>query len=355
MVKKVFNLFLFTISDLVYYIISGFLALAVLFGIFLMSKVEKARLGNGISTIAIFIAIVLTIVKKEIIPVWAIYPAIVVGAIIGLVWARRVKMIQMPQLVAIFNGIGGGASAIVASLAYIGVGSGDDVFSKITSLIAIAIGMITLFGSLIAAGKLHKVLPQKPIIFPKHQFLTFFFLFLVIINIILGSLTEVFNYKLALFLLLALSSVFGLVFSIRVGGADMPITISLLNSLSGVAGAIAGLAINDILLVSIGSIVGASGLILTRIMCKAMNRSLISILLGKTTVSNKQVNEVNLKIANDNTNTSDPLKIINSAKKIIIVPGYGMAIAQAQHLVKQLADKIIDKGIDVKFAIHPVA
>ena len=198
-------------------------------------------------------------------------------------------MIEMPQLVALLNGLGGAASAVVGitSLVLAGKAFGLDAFSLTTSALAVAVGLITLSGSLIAAGKLHRLLPQKPIVLKGHQALTVTLLSLTVILVALTGIlvpTGVMNAKYLWILLIAnvlISTAFGLVFSIRVGGADMPITISLLNSFSGVAGAIAGLALHDILLVAVGGIVGASGLILTQIMCKAINRSLIDILLGK--------------------------------------------------------------------------
>lgn len=348
-----FNIFIMNITDTAYYIISGVLVLFVFLGISLMSKAKTARIGNGISMLAVMFAVIVTIIKHKIIPIWAIYPAMAIGIIIGLIWAKRVKMIEMPQLVAIFNGIGGAASAIVASMAFMGIGSGDDIFSKITSLLAVAIGMITFLGSFVAAGKLHKVLTQKPIVLPKHQLISFILLILTATTIVLGATTNILSPSLFLIIILSLSSIFGIFFSIQIGGADMPITISLLNSFSGVSGAIAGLAINDVLLVAIGGIVGASGLILTRIMCKAMNRSLFAILLGKTTTSAK--NEDEEVMTGEGLVESDPVAILLAAKKVIIVPGYGMAVAQSQHLVKQLADKLSARDIDVKFAIHPVA
>ncbi|MEG1663633.1 MAG: NAD(P)(+) transhydrogenase (Re/Si-specific) subunit beta, partial [Clostridia bacterium] len=200
---------------------------------------------------------------------------------------KKVSMLQMPQMVALLNGLGGAASAIVGMFAMFGIGSGFDVFSKITASIALAVGMLTLTGSLVAAGKLHKILPQKPVVWKHHQLITLASVVLMFAGIVIFSVLGAAD-KLGIvggmFALIFLASgFFGFVFAIRVGGADMPITISLLNSLSGVAGAIAGLAIGDILLVAVGGIVGASGLLLTQIMCRAMNRSLFAILAGKTT------------------------------------------------------------------------
>lgn len=341
------------LPDMYYYILSGFLSVAILFGIYLMSKVEKARLGNLISAISLFLAIVLTLVYYGVFDIWILYISMGIGLILGLILAQRVKMIQMPQVVALLNGLGGAASAIIAVFAFQGIGADDeDFFSKLTAIIAVVIGVITFFGSLVAAGKLHKVLPQKPIVLPKHQLITIILLILSLGSIVLAFIPNFLDATVVVILAIIFSTLFGIMFCIRIGGADMPITISLLNSFSGVAGGIAGLAIGDLLLVSIGGIVGASGLILTRIMCKAMNRKLMQILLGKTTV-NKTVQE---SIENKERHSSDdPVAVLKNAKSVIIVPGYGMAIAQAQHLVKELADKLVKNGATVKYAVHPVA
>ncbi|MDD3999966.1 MAG: NAD(P)(+) transhydrogenase (Re/Si-specific) subunit beta [Bacilli bacterium] len=341
--------------DLLYYLICGVLAIVVLIGIYLMSKVEKAAFGNALSAVALSLGIILVLLYNDILSVWMLYPSIALGSIIGWILAKKVKMIEMPQIVALFNGLGGGASAIVGMFAYLEIGSPADVFSKTTALLAIVVGMITLTGSLVAAGKLHKVFSQRPVILRFHSLLTFLLMLLSIALIIFNILPISNNYSwLILTLTFLVSGLFGVVFTIRVGGADMPITISLLNSLSGLAGAISGLAINDVLLVAIGGIVGASGLILTRIMCKAMNRPLITILLGKTTVSSK-TKVIEEKTEDIIRKDSDPIQLLKDSKSVIIVPGYGMAIAQAQHLVKQLADKLIANGAKVKYAIHPVA
>ncbi len=346
------------LTDAVYYSLCGILAIAVLLGIHLMSKVEKAHLGNKISALAIALSIVITLIKKDILPVWLIYPAMAVGLIIGLLLAKRVRMIEMPQLVALLNGIGGAASAIVASFAFLSLYHSDEVFGKTTASLAIVIGTITLFGSLVAAGKLHKVFPQKPVILPLHQLAAVILVFLLLALVFLGGFFSLAPSSVLLAAMIILAAAFGLIFSVRVGGADMPITISLLNSLSGVAAAIAGFAVTDILLVSVGGIVGASGLFLTQIMCRAMNRKLADILLGKTALQEnktKKQEEVKEEQTGEETEPVDPVSVIKNAKRIIIVPGYGMAVAQAQHLVKKLADRLVENGAVVKYAIHPVA
>lgn len=346
------------IGDTLYYVICAVLALLVMFGIFLMSKVEKARVGNLISACSILLGVIITLVRNDILNIWVLYLCLVIGAVIGFILSIKVKMIQMPQMIALLNGLGGLASLIVGGFALMGIGTDLLVFSQIVASLAVSIGSVTFIGSLIAAGKLHRILPQKPITLPGHKYILTILIVLIIVSIVLPVFLSV-NLVVILVALIILSAMFGLVFTIKIGGADMPIAISLLNSLSGVAGAISGLAIGDALLVSIGGIVGASGLLLTQIMCKAMNRHLLDILLGKTSVSKKAKENVE-SVEEEKTEEPveaaiDPIKVLKEAKSVIVVPGYGMAIAQAQHLVKELADLLKENGAEVRYAIHPVA
>ncbi len=342
------------LSPVVFYIISGILVAGVLVGLSLMSKPKTARTGNAVSAVSTVIAIAVTMYNYKILTSSVIWLAIALGVAISAIIATKVKMIQMPQLVALLNGFGGISSAFVAILSVI---QAKDKFSEYTAAVALVIGFVTFTGSLVAAGKLHKVLPQKPVVIKGHT--------LIILALIAASVLCV-VFRAPVWATAIVSALFGIVFAIRVGGADMPITISLLNSLSGVAGGIAGIAVGDVMLVAIGGIVGASGLLLTQIMCRAMNRSLISILIGSTSVKTEAMSET----AEDTEDEAEeepaaqesvPAQeltaqgILENAKKVIIVPGYGMALAQAQSKVKMLADKLEEKGVEVKFAIHPVA
>lgn len=348
-------------SDLLYYIISCLLVTGVIIGLSLMSKVKRAVVGNAVSAICVAAAIILTMIKYDILPMWLLWASIAVGVIISFIWISRVKMIGMPQLVALYNGFGGAASAFVAILALIN-SEALNIFSLVTAATAMSVGIITLSGSFVAAGKLARIIPSKQYVLKGHSTVMNLNLALIIAAIVIVGI-NVANIILMIVLCSILSIAFGIVFSIRVGGADMPITISLLNSLSGVAGAIAGLAINDILLVTIGGIVGASGLLLTQIMCRAMNRKLRDILFGtkkKGTVV--KISDEYKTINNDIIENSEELKkqadiseILKNAKSVIIIPGYGMALAQAQQLVRELYDKLEQKGAEVRFAIHPVA
>ena len=376
-------------------IISAILAVLVLAGISMMSKVRTAVAGNLLSAFAMLCGIVGTLFFAGVVSVWTIYVSILIGALIGSLLAARVQMIQMPQTVALFNGLGGGASALVGLLSV----HGDSAFVRFTALLAVAVGMVTLVGSLVAAGKLHRVLPQKPVVWKAHALCTLLFLALTLAFVVAGAFVQGIGLTVCLVGAFVCASLFGLWFSLRVGGADMPITISLLNSLSGVAGSIAGMAIGDVFLVAVGGIVGASGLLLTQIMCRAMNRKLMSILTGGTMTPpapqtpvieeneneelirrimdlEKKIKELEAMVADlearvkalDGQLNAAPAaapapaeeaptaaSVLSKAKDVIIVPGYGMALAQAQHQVRQLADKLESRGARVRFAIHPVA
>ncbi len=346
-------------NEITYYIICGILTLAILIGIFLMSKVKSAVLGNRLSAVATAAAIVVTLIYHDIIDENTILiislVTLLIGSLIGYYIAMKVKMIQMPEMVALLNGFGGAASAIVGACTVFAYAT---TFELITAILAVIIGALTFTGSLIAAGKLAKFIDGRPVKWKHHQLITTSTIILILATVVVSVVFELPPF-ITMLAALVLSSFFGVAFAIRVGGADMPITISLLNSFSGVAGSIAGMAINDILLVAVGGIVGASGLLLTQIMCRAMNRSLFDILLGKTSVGSKEKSSV-AKI-NDVKNDTDEKEnvslsdVLNKAKNVIIVPGYGMALAQAQHLVKQLALALEQNGANVKYAIHPVA
>lgn len=365
------------ITETVYYIVCAVLSLLALLGISMMSKVATSVRGNLLLSFCLLAGCVVTLLYYNIFTVGSIYAFILIGSIIGAILAYRVQMIQMPQTVAMLNGLGGLAGGIVGGLTLINIGvkpSEYPVFVNVTATLAVVVGMVTFVGSMVAAGKLHRVLSQKPVIWKNHQLIT--------ILLIIGSLASVVfaffigkdvgiiaNTYFILTLAVVFGSFFGLAFAIRVGGADMPITISLLTSLAGVAAAIAGMAIGDLLVVSIGGIVGSSGLLLTQIMCRAMNRNLMVILMGKTSVdtdaagaeASPEEKEDSVLPETEEPSVEEPKvevspgDILKAAKRAIIVPGYGMALAQAQHQVRQLADMLEKQGTDVKYAIHPVA
>ena len=334
------------ITSTVYYIISVVLILGVLIGISMMSKVKSANNGNSLSAVCTLIAILVVMYNCEILTAWQAWLGLAIGTVIGIIGAVKVKMIEMPQAVALLNGFGGLASALVAILT---IQQTDDMFEIYVGAVALVVGWVTFTGSVVAAGKLHKLLPQKPVVWKAHS--------AIVAVTIIATVALVVICPECMCLISVLSAFFGVAFAIRVGGADMPITISLLNSLSGVAGGIAGIAVGDVLLVAIGGIVGASGLLLTQIMCKAMNRSLVSILVGG------KAKKAEPKAAKAPEERKEEIKeekasieqILTNAKKVMIVPGYGMALGQAQSVVKAFADKLEANGTEVKYAIHPVA
>ena len=369
-------------TDTVYYIICGVLSIGVLLGINMMSKVKSAVKGNRLSALCMLAAVCVTLYKYQIFSAGMMWAGLAIGAAIGIYLTIKVEMITMPQTVALLNGLGGAASAVAALLTLAAVNSQAGIFAIVTGGIALAVGALTFSGSLIAAGKLHKLLPQKPTVLPAHQALTTVSFLGMIAFIVLLPIKPELMMSISV-AGLVISLLFGIFFAIRVGGADMPITISLLNSTSGVAASIAGMAIGDILLVSVGGIVGASGLLLTQIMCRAMNRSLASILFSKaaspaksaqpakpagpSASSSKETSEKQAQqtgeakpaqqelTATGHADKSQLPSWFSDAKEIIFIPGYGMALSQAQGLVKQLADKLESMGKNVRFAIHPVA
>ena len=350
-------------SDILFYLLCGLLSVLVLVGISMMSKVEKAVKGNFLSTIAMAGAILLTLVYYDIISVTSLWIFMAIGLILGVIWGFKIKMIEMPQVVALLNGFGGIASALAATVIMIEPEQQNQdqlMFILVTASLALVVGVVTFTGSMIAAGKLQKVISQKPVIWKNHQWITGISLVLSILSIVMVAIDTKFL-PISIIIGWVMGGFFGVAFTIRVGGADMPITISLLNSLSGVAGSIAGMASNNPLTVAIGGIVGASGLLLTQIMCRSMNRHLLDILLGKTTSTGHSkgvaVEASTVVTASDSEEdiVSDLASIMKSARRVIIVPGYGMALAQAQHLVSQLSDSLEQNGALLDFAIHPVA
>ena len=351
--------------------------LLVLAGLWMMSRVSSSVNGNRTSILAMILAILVAFWGHGMVPLLCTLFFILIGLVIGFMMARKVKMIEMPEMVGLLNGLGGGASALVGIVTLMGITSPEvsitsagmhaDAFSlgafeSSTGVLAVIVGMITLVGSLIAAGKLHRVIDGRPKVIKNHSLYLTIALALCAVFFI-WSFFGVNDGNAAWIICLSVlfAALFGGLFTIRVGGADMPITISLLNSLSGVAGSIAGMAIGNVMLVAIGGIVGASGLLLTQIMCRAMNRSLGDILLGKTAApagkkaAPKATAPAAAPAAPAAKKEASLPEILHDAKKVIIVPGYGMALAQAQHQVKQLADTLRRNGAEVRFAIHPVA
>ncbi|MBN2412080.1 NAD(P)(+) transhydrogenase (Re/Si-specific) subunit beta [candidate division KSB1 bacterium] len=326
-------------------------------GLKYMSSPASARKGNLMAAVAMFIAIVVTLLDRQIISYTWIIVGIILGSIIGATSARMVKMTAMPQMVGIFNGFGGGASALVAIAEFFKLSQNSNLpmDSSITIILGVIIGGVTFTGSFIAFGKLEGFISGSPVTFPLQNVVSALILIVMLVlsvYIIGWEANWLFFY-----IIIGLSLLYGVLFVIPIGGADMPVVISLLNSFSGLAACAAGFVVKNDILIIAGSLVGAAGLILTQIMCKAMNRSLANVLFsafgtgdmaagGTTAAGDKSVHSI------DN---EEAAMVMGYAQSAIIVPGYGMAAAQAQHAVRELTELLQGRGVDVKFAIHPVA
>jgi NAD(P) transhydrogenase subunit beta len=336
-------------------------AVSFIYGLKMLSHPKTARNGNIIASIGMLIAIVSTVYLGTDLDFTMIIIAMTIGSIIGAFFAIRVEMTQMPQLVAIFNGFGGGASALVASSEFLKTqGSNVDpsIFLIVSITLSILIGTLTFTGSFIAFGKLQGLVTTKPVTFPGQQILN---AILAIIMIVSAYMIPTYGMD-SFYIILGLSALLGILLVIPIGGADMPVVISLLNSYSGIAAAMTGFVLVQTnpsagnALIICGSLVGASGMILTQIMCKSMNRSLINVIFGAVGGEVKadgdgEAKQVNIK----SYSTEEAAMIFDAAEKIIIVPGYGLAVAQAQYAVRELADFLEEKGKKVYYAIHPVA
>ena len=345
-------------------LVSILFVIGFLFGIRLMNKPRTALKGNLLVAFSMLGVIILTLVSNGILNHNVVWISLTVGAVAGYFLAVKVSMMQMPQLVAFLNGSGGGASAITSFI----VLWKTDILSLgtlSTGYLALAVGGITLSGSLVAAGKLHRIIGQKPIVLWKHTLVSAASLLLFVV---LAGLAAILQHHLLFSVLLVLNAlIFGILLTIRIGGADMPITISLLNSLSGLAASITGFVISNPLLIAGGAIVGSAGLILTREMCSAMNRSLSDIILGATTTRDKketgpkpapvqqQAKQNRDEKESNKKQTVSAETILKNAEHVIIVPGYGMGVSQAQIQVKELYQTLLEQGKDVIFGIHPVA
>ncbi|NJL01209.1 MAG: NAD(P)(+) transhydrogenase (Re/Si-specific) subunit beta [Spirulinaceae cyanobacterium RM2_2_10] len=338
----------------------SYLVAASLFivGLKRLGSPATARRGNQLAALGMLVAVVATLLDRQVLNYWVIAAGIGVGTVIGAIAALKVAMTDMPQMVGIFNGLGGAASALVAIAEFwrlLSTGAPLTLTSLITIILGVLIGGVTLTGSLIAFAKLQGLLTGKPIQFPLQQPFNF-----LILAAFLGSSVyfAIAPDTLPVFFgLIAISLILGVLFTIPIGGGDMPVVISLLNSYSGLAAAAAGFVVNNNMLIVAGALVGASGIILTNIMCKGMNRSLANVLFAA-------FGSDNAAAAGSSGSQGGSVKSIDAeegammlgyARSVVIVPGYGMAVAQAQHAVRELASQLDRLGVEVKYAIHPVA
>jgi len=321
---------------------------------------RSAVRGNLIGAWGMLLAIVVTLIDQRIVSYEMIIAGFVVGGLIGAVFAIKIQMTAMPQMVALFNGFGGGASVLVAGAALIESGvmevSGSMTQLVVATVCSGIIGSVTFWGSLVAMFKLwEKVVPGKAVHFPGQQVVN---AILGIISIVLGVMIIMDPTQIALYwVLVVVAGVLGILLTIPIGGADMPVVIALLNSYSGLAAAATGFVLSNNVLIIAGSLVGASGLILTSIMCKAMNRSLANVVFGtfapaEGSATADEVYAGKVKAASP----EEVAMLFDTARRVVIVPGYGMAVAQAQHVVRDLANWLTtNKGVEVEYAIHPVA
>ena len=329
-----------------------------IFGLKLLSSPETARRGNLVSSSGMLLAVLVTLLDQSIIDFTWIIVGVCIGASIGYFAAIKIKITAMPEMVALFNGFGGIASLLVGSAEYLN-GVNQNPALLIAIYLTVLIGGVTFSGSLIAWGKLSETIRGNPFLYKGQQIVNSLLLGLLLFAglemiYMQGMFTE--NQFQILGFICLLAFLLGVLFVVPIGGADMPVVIALLNSFSGLAACAAGFVIlNNVLIVS-GALVGASGLILTNIMCKAMNRSLANVLFsgfGAVKDTGVERNEVQGEVRP--INIADTYLILEAATSVLIVPGYGMAVAQAQHSVRELGELLEANGAEVKYAIHPVA
>ncbi|MFQ5521095.1 MAG: NAD(P)(+) transhydrogenase (Re/Si-specific) subunit beta, partial [Candidatus Methylomirabilia bacterium] len=318
-----------------------------------LSAVKTARGGNFLSVAAMVLAVGVTLFRIAPTNWGMILTAAALGTVIGAVSAMTVRMTAMPQMVALFNGLGGGASALVAVAEFFRGIPSLPLVALVAIVLSTLVGGVTLTGSIIAFGKLQELIPGKPILFTGRHVLNLVLLLTAVglgLSLILGTQVPA-----PFVLLAAIALTLGVFLVIPIGGADMPVVISLLNSYSGVAVATTGFVLSNNVLIIVGSLVGAAGLILTRLMCIAMNRSLANVLFGGFGATVETAAAATARGAVKAGTIDDAVTVMGTAGSAIVVPGYGMAVAQAQHAVRDLANLLEDRGATVRYAIHPVA
>jgi len=336
------------------YLITG---ICFIVGLRYLSSPKTARLGNRISALGMLIAVV-AVLTQGIVNWIVVASALIVGAAVGIISAQRVKMTAMPQMVAIFNGAGGGAAALVAAgellkLYQAGTVPTPDV--SFTSVLSAVIGALSFAGSIIAFLKLQEVMSGRPITYPGQQVVNAALLLAILVS---WGFVVADNPNALSFFWVALGCAFvlGILFVLPIGGADMPVVISLLNSFTGLAAAATGFVLGNSVLIIAGALVGASGTLLTVLMGRAMNRSITNVLFGAfgavtTSTATGGAKQHTVR----SVSADDVAAMLAYANEVIVVPGYGMAVAQAQHSIRELEDQLEKRGVEVKYAIHPVA
>jgi H+-translocating NAD(P) transhydrogenase subunit beta len=339
----------------------GYLVASALFivGLKQLGSPATARQGNVLGAVGMLIAIVATLLDRQVLNYEMIAVGIAIGSILGAIMAYKVEMTAMPQMVGLLNGFGGAASALVAVGEFWRVIHTLDTVpldETVTIVLSILIGGVTFTGSLLAFAKLQELVPGAPITFPLQQPINL----AIVVTFLVGSGLLIANpHDTVIFLtLVVLSLILGFLFVLPIGGADTPVVISLLNSFSGIAASAAGFVLMNNMLIIAGALVGASGIILTELMCRAMNRTLVNVLFSAFG-SSKSVEAATGAAAGDRSvrsiDADQGAMMLGYARSVVIVPGYGMAVAQAQHAVRELSDQLERLGVEVKYAIHPVA
>lgn len=345
-----FQAFLPNLIQLIYLVATGLFIV----GIKRLGSPSTARSGNILASLGMLTGVVITLFDREIVTFEFIIAGILIGSLIGVIAAKKIQMTAMPELVAILNGLGGAASALVA---WGEVTRHNPVLLEThvlaTTGLSVLVGAVTLTGSLIAFGKLRGILPGGRVALPGQNYINLL-LSAAALGLV-GWYTVSPEYQLAFWLLFGLSLLIGIATVMPIGGADMPVVISLLNSYSGIAASMAGFVLGNNLLIISGALVGAAGLILTNIMCQAMNRTLFDVLFGAFGGGGAVAADSDTDKSYQQTFADDVAIQCSYAQRVVIAPGYGLAVAQAQHTLKEVANLLEEKGVEVKYAIHPVA
>lgn len=345
--------------EIVSYLVYLVASVCFIFGIKKLSSPKTARQGNQLAALGMLLAIVVTLIDKRIISYELIIIGAIIGSLIGAVFALKVQMTGMPQMVGLLNGFGGGASALVAFAEYdrlfLGYGT-FEVSTTTTIVLSILIGSVTFTGSLIAFGKLQGIVTGRVVKYPLQHPMNALLLLAVFAS---GIFVVINPMEIEIILgIIAVSLLLGVLLVLPIGGADMPVAISLLNSYSGIAASMTGFVLANNMLIIAGALVGASGIILTLIMCRGMNRSLMNVVLGGWASAGSEgpaAVSASPKGQVKSVDAEELAMLLDSVSSVIVVPGYGMAVAQAQHAVRDLMNVLEKKGIKVRFAIHPVA
>jgi H+-translocating NAD(P) transhydrogenase subunit beta len=332
-------------------------AVLFIFGLKRMTSPSTARSGNRLAAVGMALALVATLLDRQIVSYWTIALGTLIGGVMGVYFARTVQMTAMPQMVALFNGMGGATAALVSVAEFLRLsraGEAIGIGESISIVLGTIIGAISFTGSIIAFGKLQEILPGRPLQFPLQRVINALILLSVIA---LGVFVVAGGGSTPLWTLFAAALVLGAMFVLPIGGGDMPVVISILNSLTGLAAALTGFVLHNQMLVVAGVLVGASGTLLTLLMSRAMNRSVANVLFGAFGAAANDAGATASAVGRTvrQTTPEDTAIALAYARSVVIVPGYGLAVAEAQHTVRELATDLEKRGVDVKYAIHPVA